>query len=248
MVLNSYLPLSFLQKTTFLSKKSIKKSPQKGHRITSLFLGGILLEYLYDLVAENTLFCIWFAVANGIFCLSAIVSVCTQSFRVYAGAICVAVGGAVCVYALEKITPQRALLFFGVTAGVGGIAYLFAYVISVFLQWQKGKKLQREERYRQLQYTLPDRGNSYIRARLNTALQTEKGVEKWNTEFCYARELLNKVRQVQLCATDQLQAEQVGKTLSLFAHKEGLKTGELQVVNEAFAVLLKLAAKYGVSP
>ena len=109
---------------------------------------------------------------------------------------------------------------------------------------------------RRLQYTLPDRENSYVRTRLNTTLQVPKiGVnadmdiaklDKNTVKLGYARQLLGKVREAPLSPAERLQAEEMEKAFALYFHKDGWTKEELQTINEICASILKLSAKYAV--
>lgn len=184
---------------------------------------------------------------------SAIVSALDQSVRIYLGALSMIAGGGALLKLLQE-EGARELWFALCICGVfGGGTYFIAYLVALFVRAKRKKRARKEERYRQLQYTLPDRENTYIRARLNGALHCEREegkVEKsaWKTEFSYARDLLAGLRAAELSATDRLQTEDLSRLLALYGKKEKLDSEDLPLVNDCFAALLKLAAKYAVNP
>lgn len=184
---------------------------------------------------------------------SAIVSALDQSVRIYLGALSMIAGGGALLKLLQE-AGARELWFALCICGVfGGGTYFIAYLVALFVRAKRKKRARKEERYRQLQYTLPDRENTYIRARLNGALHCEREeskVEKsaWKTEFSYARDLLAGLRAAELSATDRLQTEDLSRLLALYGKKEKLDSEDLPLVNDCFAALLKLAAKYAVNP
>ena len=73
----------------------------------------------------------------------------------------------------------------------------------------------------------------------------EKYVGK-TIRFDHAKELLSKVRSSALTTAERLQTEEIAKTFSVYMHKEHWSAEELRAVNDLFASLLKLSAKYAV--
>lgn len=209
-----------------------------------------MLDYVLDFVREHVALIAVVGVSFTLLSFAAVVSALAHSVRVYLGVLSMIAGGGLLLALFEQATLHQLLVALGICAVYGGGTYLVGYLIALIVRFARNRSAQRQERYRQLQYTLPDRGNSFVRARLNTALNTvEKGSETtWKTEFVYARSLLAKVREAQLSAVDRLQAEEMGKLFALYGKKDGLGAEDLKAVNEAFAMLLKLAAKYGVNP
>ena len=193
------------------------------------------------------------AVLGGSFLLlifSAVISALAYSVRVYLGTLSMIVGSGFLLAVFGQVKIGELLAALGICAVFGGGTYTVGYFIALIVRIVREKNAKREERYRLLQYSLPDRENSYVRARLNGVLcaENEKGDFAWSTEFSYAHALLGKVRASQLSPADRLQAEDMGKLLAMYGKKERLATEDLKVVNETFAALLKLAAKYSVNP
>lgn len=184
---------------------------------------------------------------------SAIISVLDQSVRIYLGALPMIAGGGVLLKLLQEAGVQELWFALCICGVFGGGTYFIAYLVALFVRAKRKKRARKEERYRQLQYTLPDRENTYIRARLNGALHCEREeskVEKsaWKTEFSYARDLLARLRAAELSATDRLQTEDLSRLLALYGKREKLDSEDLPLLNDCFAALLKLAAKYAVNP
>lgn len=145
-----------------------------------------------------------------------------------------------------------------------GIAVLLAVAVSSFWYfltlfiWLCRKRIQRRkarraEIARRLQVTLPDRENSYVRARLNTVLQVpqerdyKKSADGAPARLSYARKLLARVREEELSTAERLQAEDIGKIFALYLQKPRWSSEDLRTVNDTFSVLLKLSAKYAVA-
>ena len=111
----------------------------------------------------------------------------------------------------------------------------------------KRRKMQ-AERVKRVEYTLPQRENAYIRARLQDGLRVESGEEtaQMRARLGYARLLLGKVKCAPLSIAERLQAEEMEKILSLYRGKTAWTVEELRGVNDMCAALLKLSAKYAV--
>ena len=133
----------------------------------------------------------------------------------------------------------------------------FWYFLTLFIWLCRKRKQKREARraeiVRQLQYTLPDRENSYIRARLNTVLQApqerdyKKMADGEPARLSYARKLLSRLRAENLSSAERLQAEDIGRIFTLYLQKPHWSGEDLRVVNDTFSALLKLSAKYAVA-
>ncbi len=104
---------------------------------------------------------------------------------------------------------------------------------------------------RSLQYTLPDNENSYVRARLNTALkpQEEEGLEKEEVgvRLGYVKKLLSGVKEAALSPVERLDVEEMASAVVLYMQKQRWSGSDVKAINEIFARLLKLSAKYEVA-
>ena len=113
------------------------------------------------------------------------------------------------------------------------------------------RRLAREKIEREIQFTLPTKDNSFIRARLNTVLQSPTINDSQTTEiskikFSYANELLKKLEIAKLSTADGLQAQSLTETIRACAGKTSCTANDLRSLNEAFSTLLKLSAKYAI--
>ncbi len=116
-------------------------------------------------------------------------------------------------------------------------------------QRKRLRRQQRMEEKRALRYTLPDRENSYVRARLHTALQpqTTDGEEPIELRLGYVRKMLAKVKEAALSPVERLDVEELSSLIALYVGKEKWSTEDRKAVNEVFARLLKLSAKYKIA-
>ena len=131
----------------------------------------------------------------------------------------------------------------------------FWYFVTLFI-WAcrnriRKRRARRAEIARRLQYALPERDNTYVRARLNTVLQPQEGDYKRvdsgePVRLSYAKKLLARVREAELSTAERLQVEDMGKTFAFYLQKPRWDSADLRVVNDTFAALLKLSAKYAV--
>ena len=105
---------------------------------------------------------------------------------------------------------------------------------------------------------MPERDNTYVRARLHTALRVEedgavsnvrKSVPYENrgaVRLGYARRLLAGVQDAPLTPAERLETDTLARAFAEYSVCEKWDTEQLRAVNELFARLLKLAAKYSV--
>ena len=113
------------------------------------------------------------------------------------------------------------------------------------------KRRERAEILRKLEYTLPDRENSYVRARLHTTLQCADRGEQRATippilRWEYVKKLLTSLRNAPLTMTERLEAEDMTKLFNAYLSKNKWTPEDVRVINELFSRLLKLSAKYAV--
>ncbi len=177
------------------------------------------------------------------------------------------------------ITGAASLLFMAV--GLSFLTLLFAIVLLAFLTATVyalltcaliiramilRKKKRREEILRKVQYTLPDKDNSYVRTRLNTALQraniqtngtavggTENAGKEIKEESIkgdfradYARKLLAKLQEAPLTKAERMEMEVISRMFSAYIKKSRLTVEDVRVLNDMFSYLLKISAKYAV--
>ncbi len=138
---------------------------------------------------------------------------------------------------------------FGVLYGL-----LFAYLT---LQGKRAeRKAKREEEKRRLQFVLPDQENAYLRDRLHTALKTAEsnGEKEFSTDkrsvgvrLSYARKMVAKLKEAPLSPIERLDIEEMARTVLLMERKGRWSGTEIKMINEIFACLLKLSAKYEVA-
>ena len=137
---------------------------------------------------------------------------------------------------------DTALILFAVVLGL--------LVMARLCRLSRGILRRQHAHYRRVEYTLPDRENSYVRARLSTALRGDMGAEEERTEYTvclsYARELLAKLKAAPLTQAERLETDGLEGIFSLYFHKSKWSANDLRAVNGACARLIKLSAKYAV--
>lgn len=189
-------------------------------------------------------------VIGALLILVAILSFWLRTVSVYLAFI--AILGGVFGVILPHIEVEREVVRLGVSvlAVFGGIVYLLLLSLLALRRLRMERKKRRAELARRLQYTLPQRENTYIRTRLNTALQTSGEGEERELQLAvqlrYTQILLGKLRSAPLSVAERLQAEEMGKLLNLYKGKENWTVREVNGLNDVCAALLKLSAKYAV--
>ncbi len=128
------------------------------------------------------------------------------------------------------------------------------------------RKKRRAEILRKVQYTLPDKENSYIRSRLNNALQgenlqskskalnalehvvqerKEEGV-KGAFHADYAKKLLEKLQEAPLTKAERMEMQEISRLFSAYIKKSRWTVEDVRVLNDMFSYLLKISAKYAI--
>ena len=142
----------------------------------------------------------------------------------------------------------------------GALASGCLILSSILLRiWVKKRREARIERYRKadraVQFTLPDKENSFVRERLKGALKSEdeqKGQESFtqlkdmDIRLDYTRKTITKLKASSLTPADRLEVNRISKTVTFFALKNALSPSETRSLNDCFSRLLKLCAKYAV--
>ncbi len=114
------------------------------------------------------------------------------------------------------------------------------------------RKKRRAETARKVQYTLPDRENRYVRARLATALRVEE-IEKAVDKRCvgirlgYAQKMLACIKEKPLTPVERLDVEEMCGFIAACGGMEKWTSSDVKGINEVLARLLKLSAKYEIA-
>jgi hypothetical protein len=192
---------------------------------------------------------VWLALVCGALILSAVLAFVMRSASVYT-ALSAALGGTLFGGVLHSEAGlETACLAVAVFAVFSGVAYLFFFCVFTLRRLRVERKKRRAELANRARYTLPQRENTYVRDRLNTALQSpceEEACGEREIRLGHARELLGKVQSAPLTVGERLQTEEIGRILTLYHGKENWTARELCALNDTCAFLLKLSAKYAV--
>jgi hypothetical protein len=124
-------------------------------------------------------------------------------------------------------------------------------VLTAFYKKRKHSRFERAER--ELQFTLPDRENSYVRERLQGPLKSEEErkraevavtMKEMDVRLEYVRRTISKLKALPLTPADRLAVNRISKTVTFYALKNALAPDETRRLNDCFASLLKMQAKY----
>lgn len=203
------------------------------------------MQYMEELQQVSTLL----LVIGGLLFCAAILALAMRSASVYA-ALSTILGGVLfggLLYA--KLCLETVCVAASVFAIFCGATYLLFFCLFALRRIRAERKRRRAEIARRLQYTLPQRENTYIRARLNSGLsvrQESEEAQEIMVHLHYARELLGRVQASPLSVGERLQTEEMGKILTLYKGKASWSIEEMNGLNDMCAFLLKLSAKYAV--
>ena len=200
---------------------------------------------------ENTELVWACALAVFLLCAGAVLVVNTGRAGVYL-AVSAAAGGAFALFALGyKIRITLVAYTAAILVILDGVLYLLAFSILISKQKAWERRARRAEDARRLLYTLPDRENTFVQARLNTVLRTDYGDDGLPTteqvDLGYAKKLLADLLAKPLSAGERLQAEDMGKMIRAYLQKPRWTAADLRTVNDTLSALMKLCSKYSVS-
>ena len=211
------------------------------------------IAMLLPLFGGNTVLTVAFFIAVWGLLLSAVLGFFLHAVSVYGSLATMILGSFWLVSKWKAIPTEHAGICLAVLAVLGGFGYLVVFTIITIIKSVKKRKAERAEIEKRVQYTLPARDNSFVRARLNTVLRVEEPPTVEKTEnientlsLSHAQKLLARLREMPLSTADRLETEEMSRLLSTYTHKDTLTTGDMRTVNDTFAYLLKLSAKYSL--
>ncbi len=207
-------------------------------------------NFLMETITANPDLCVVFWIGVGGCVIALTIGYLCNDTGVYA-ALTAITGGGLCI-ATAFLTEGKKMVYGIVILSswliFAGFFYPILFGALILRRKIVERKKLRAETERTLQFTLPERENSYIRARLNTELNTarslEEEVEKVSLE--YARNLIIKLKNASLSKAERLETEEIEALFSLYTKKETWTAGDARTVNELFGTLLKLSAKYAL--
>lgn len=159
----------------------------------------------------------------------------------------VIIGTAKCVniHAIKRIIP---ILFIS-----AGAEYLLLSGIIAIAKKIRERKQTRAEKEKQIQFTLPDKDNEFIKTRLNTVLNktarsndTDIKASAKEYSFSYIKKLLALLKSKTLSPADRIKTEEYASLISVYSLKDEWTGEDLQTVNEVLSCVIKLSAKYAV--
>lgn len=196
------------------------------------------------------------ATIAAIFLLVAVTVACfSKKSSVFVGVALLVVGGLeYAFFALDTVVRTAAFFRAALWLAVG-VSFVIVKTVIALLRWIESRK-RRLILSKKGDGRLPDSGNSFVRARLHTALSAgedemreRKSVpyeNRGSVRLGYARRLLAGIQDAPLSPAERLETESLQKSFGQYASSEKWSGEDLRAVNELFARLLKLAAKYSV--
>lgn len=218
---------------------------------------------------ENAIVAAVFFTACALVLLSSLIAISLESLGAYVGVSAVVGGGAWIAATLQAVSWRTCTFLIACFSVFCGIVYVVLWSVLAWRARRRKRRAERERLARAVQFTLPEKENSFIRARLNTVLHVNErnenreiatpqflerekeegtGEETKATELplSHAMKLLTKLRQAQTSAADKLSVAELLVLITSYKNKPALTAGELRTLNDAFSAVLKLAGKYSV--
>ena len=209
--------------------------------------------WILEILKKHPALLLLLAIVGGFMVVAALVVFFCQDRGVYFALYSVAVGVSYLLLSANNTPLLVKSVCLALEAIFGGSVYFLlqlALAIKKRAVRRARKKRAQENGLRQIEYTLPQRDNSFIRARLHTALRpdiTNEAVD-FAPDFRleHARKLLYQMKNAPLSPAERLQLEDTEKLFYVYWKKERWTAEDVRLVNEIFSYLLKLSAKYAV--
>ncbi len=157
---------------------------------------------------------------------------------------------------IENASKVELATLFGVYACLA-LAFWLLWIrlfqgILFLVKKSKERRERRLQATRRLQYTLPDERNEYLKSRLHTALRTEEpqryaDKENVGVRLRYAKKMLSLLKESPLSPVERLDVEELDGVIAAYRGREKWSSEDVKAVNEIFARLLKLSAKYEIA-
>ncbi|MBQ9117942.1 MAG: hypothetical protein IJY11_01925 [Clostridia bacterium] len=132
----------------------------------------------------------------------------------------------------------------------GGFGLTYPCLLGLLCLSRKRAEKRRalQERAIKEAYVLPDKDNTFIRDRLQTALCPDEDSVPVEEAFqlTYVRRMLAKLKTADLSPADRLEVERISGEITAHCFEKQLTGGQLRLLNAHFARVLKLSAKYVV--
>lgn len=213
-------------------------------------------EYIFFvLFQKNITICVIFLSVFFALLFATALAMLLRSVRISGALNCLCLAGGAIAAFFCRLSLGFCYVYFAVLIATACVLYLFvALCLHIRKAWQ-ARKRKRANWEKKLQFTLPDKDNAFVRARLNTVLSLQEKTDdaEWVEErkqdsftLSHARELLVKLKNKNLSLADRLETDEIAQTLKLYVRKENLTANDLRAVNDTLACLLKLSAKYAV--
>ena len=130
-----------------------------------------------------------------------------------------------------------------------GVTYPCLYGVILIKRHYAEKRLRQKEQAEKELYVLPERRNEFLRDRLQTGLcKREEELIKTEEafEWSYVQKTIEKLQAAPLSPADRVTVEKLAEEVAEGRVQTQMSKAQLHLVNESFASILKLAAKYVV--
>ena len=188
--------------------------------------------------------CVWLTLLFGS------LSIVADGVGLFLGCSFVDIGGMLLTFLLTE-TGKRLALF--VLVGLFFFKGVVCLLVSISLwiaKWDEdGKSTAKSKGIGMGEKSSAREINEYTRSRLQANFApVDKGIGYRETvRLAYARKLLERVKDAPLSLAERMETAEIGGVFALLLEKENWNNAEYKRINELFARLLKLSAKYSVA-
>ena len=218
-----------------------------------------VFDWLIWTVEENPMSMYVFGISILLMFIGALIGFCCRDRGFYLSFCAMIISGAIIVFmAAEKPISFLLTCMMGLSFFAAAFYALLTCALIIRTSILRRRK-RRMELLRKVQYTLPEKDNTYIRERLNTALKSANAPlykssdnavkelgNKENFQTDYAGKLLQKVQEAPLTKAERMEMEEVSRLFSAYLKKSRWTVDDVRLMNDMFSYLLKISAKYSV--
>lgn len=225
-----------------------------------------ICEWAVALYQENAPLVIAVGIAVWLLIAASVTSFFMHGMGMYAACSFIVTGGVTLTALLAECDLRAGAYAMTVLLFAEGIAcFVLSLALACSNAREKAKK-RRAQCARRVEYTLPDKDNSYVRARLSTTLRVPENETEYTptqargdepeyaktanreaVRLGYARKLLAQVKAAPLTPAERLETEEISRLFAFYLAKEKWNAAEVRAVNDLFSCLLKISAKYSVA-
>ena len=216
-----------------------------------------VFDWLADLMKNNPMTVFVLCISILLYFGAAVIGFCCRDRGFYTAFAAMITCGAFIAFAAAEKSIEFLLVIVVGFSFIGAGFYALMTCGLIYRAYILRRRKRRAEILRKVQYTLPEKENTYIRERLNTTLQVNMPASKAENspqevgnkesfQTAYAKKLLMKIQEAPLTKAERLEMQEVSRLFSAYLRKSRWTVEDVRLINDMFSYLLKISAKYAL--